>query len=173
MESISMWRATYTPGRWVVLSGPASLVIMRPAPPSMSGLLNALWDDVVSAASVQQLAQTLASFRIDGMPSFAAFFWAADGMHSLVRGLTVTDPRTGAVVADGQGVQTWREVGLGDVTLVRVDMEAVDQDSLLQLPLIVGCVLASAIQLDASPSARLVLPSAPRRTRRSLSLIHI
>ena len=90
MESISMWRATYTPGRWVVLSGPASLVIMRPAPPSMSGLLNALWDDVVSAASVQQLAQTLASFRIDGMPSFAAFFWAADGMHSLVRGLTAS-----------------------------------------------------------------------------------
>ena len=37
------WRATYTHGRWVVLSGPTSMVIMQPAPPAATNLVNRLW----------------------------------------------------------------------------------------------------------------------------------
>ena len=36
MQSIGMWRATYVPGTWVVLSGPTSLLVMMPAPAHMS-----------------------------------------------------------------------------------------------------------------------------------------
>ncbi|HQE32041.1 MAG TPA: FHA domain-containing protein [Propionibacteriaceae bacterium] len=158
MDPIAMWRATYTPGRWVVLSGPRSMVILRPAPASASTLVNSLWDDVVQAASIQQLAHTLSSFKVDEMPSFGAFFWSDKGLHALVRGVQVMDPRTGDIVADGEGVQTWREVGLGGATLLRVQLEAVDQTQVLQLPLMVGCVQASAVQLDASAEARIVLP---------------
>ncbi len=165
MDPIAMWRATYTPGRWVVLAGPTSLVVMRPAPPSASQLFHDLWADVVSAASIDDLVRTLAAFRVDAMPAFAAFFWSEDGMSSLVRGLAVTDPRTGDVVADGTGVRTWREVGLGGLTLVRIDMEPVEQEAVLQLPLAVGCVLASAVQLDVSEEARISLPSVPRAGR--------
>ena len=82
METVSNWRATYAPGRWVVLAGPTSLVIMQPAPAHMAGLLSDLWHDVVSAADIADLVEKLAAFRLDLMPHFAAFFWAAAGPAS-------------------------------------------------------------------------------------------
>src|SRR5664279_5406688 len=95
METVSNWRATYVPGRWVVLAGPTSVVIMQPAPAHMSGLLSDLWQDVVSAADIADLAQKFSAFRLDIMPHFAAFFWAEDGMHSLIRGgLRAVDAET-------------------------------------------------------------------------------
>src|SRR5450759_5892532 len=126
METVSSWRATYVPGRWVVLAGPTSVVIMQPAPAHMSGLLSDLWQDVVSAADIADLAQKFSAFRLDLMPHFAAFFWAEDGMHSLIRGgLRAVDAETGDVVAQGEGFHTWNEVGLQSVRQVRVDMDAV------------------------------------------------
>src|SRR5450756_2030764 len=96
METVTNWRATYVPGRWVVLAGPTSVVIMQPAPAHMSGLLSDLWQDVVSAADIADLAQKFSAFRLDLMPHFAAFFWAEDGMHSLIRGgLRAVDAETG------------------------------------------------------------------------------
>ena len=32
-QTFGAWRATYTPGSWVVLAGPSSLVVMQPAAP--------------------------------------------------------------------------------------------------------------------------------------------
>lgn len=161
METVSNWRATYVPGRWVVLAGPTSLVVMQPPPSHMSSLLSDLWHDVVSAADVSDLAAKFAAFRLDLMPHFAAFFWAADGMHSLVRGsLRAVNAETGEVLATGEGFHTWNEVGLGDVRQVRVEMEDEDSSDALQLPLAVGVVLAATITVDATDKIPLVLPTA-------------
>ena len=160
METVSKWRATYVPGRWVVLAGPTSVVIMAPAPAHMSGLLNDLWQDVVSAADVADLAEKFSAFRLDLMPHFAAFFWAEDGMHSLIRGgLRVLDAETGDVVAEGEGFHTWNEVGLQSVRQVRVEMDELGDEPVLALPLAVGVVLASSVTIDSTQKVQLVLPT--------------
>jgi hypothetical protein len=127
----------------------------------MAGLLSDLWHDVVSAADVADLVQKFAAFRLDLMPHFAAFFWAADGMHSLIRGeLQAVNAETGDVLATGEGFHTWNEVGLGDVRQVRVQMDDADPDSALELPLVVGVVQASSVTIDASGKIPLALPIA-------------
>ena len=89
---VGQWRATYTPGDWLVLSGPTSLVLLEPPTPEWSILVNTIWDAVVASSSLRDLAARLATFGIDRLPSFAAFFWTAEGMRSLVRGdVTVVD----------------------------------------------------------------------------------
>ena len=158
-EQIGLWRATYTPGRWVVLGGPTSLVIMQPAPARASAMVNSFWDVVVAADSIDDLVEKFAAFKVDQMPSFGAFFWAEGQLRSLVRGkIKVVDLASGDVVANGAGVRTWSEAGLGDVRQVQIAMEEVDQDELLQLPLVVGAVTASVIQLDATEDAKVSSP---------------
>lgn len=148
---ISKWRATYTPGSWVVLGGPASLVVMQPAPPRASNTINGLWDALRQTDSLDALVSMFAQTRLDQMPSFATFFWHGGQMRSIVRGkVQVVDTATGRTVADGEGVQTWSEVGLGDLKQVRIDMEPVNQDESLQLPMATGVVLASAVYLDGT-----------------------
>ena len=148
---ISKWRATYTPGNWVVLGGPSSLVVMQPAPARASRTINGFWDVIRTADSLDELMRLFAQSRLDQMPSFATFFWHKGEMRSIVRGkVQVVDAETGRALADGEGVQTWSETGLKDVKKVRVDMEPVDQDAVLQLPLATGVVLASAIYLDGT-----------------------
>lgn len=157
-EANGRWRATYTPGNWVVLSGPTLLLVMPPAPPKHSRLLNDLWTDVVRAVSILDLTQTLAAYRLDALPHFGVLFWANGGMRSLLRGrVLVRDAETGEELATGEGVQTWAEIGLGDVRRVHIDLEAVS-GSVLQLPLVTGAVTASAVQVDATDEARLVFP---------------
>ncbi len=161
METVSSWRATYVPGRWLVLAGPTSLVVMQPAPPHMSGLVEDLWQDILSAVDVSDLAQRFAAFRLDLMPHFAAFFWAEDGMHSLIRGaLRAVDADSGELVAQGEGFRTWNEVGLRAVRRVRLDMDAAAEEPLLALPLAVGAVLAASVTIDSTEKVPLVLPSA-------------
>ena len=110
---VGQWRATYTPGDWVLLSGPTSLVFLEPPGPEHSSMINTLWEEVVASSSMSDLAARLATFPIDTMPSFAAFFWTGDGMRSLVRGsVSVIDLASGVTVAQGEGIQTWSEVGL-------------------------------------------------------------
>lgn len=150
MQQYGAWRVTYTPGRWIVLAGPSSLVVMQPAPAKMSVLLNSVWDEVVQASSMAQLLSKVAAFGIDRMPHFAAFFWDGEGMHSVARGrVQVRDVTTGEVINHGQDAITWREARV-ESKYVRVDLEQVDQDQLLQLPLMVGAVTASVLVLDAT-----------------------
>ena len=153
---LGRWRATYTPGDWVVLSGPTSLVLLEPPTHEWAPLINTLWDEVVASSSIVDLAARLASFKIDALPSLGAFFWTADGMRSLVRGqISVIDLATGKEVANGEGIQTWNEVGLAGVSHIRVDTVAQDDDAtLLELPLVVGAVRASSVVLDASERAQ-------------------
>lgn len=152
---MAAWRVTYTPGEWLVLSGPTMLVVLLPAPARMSQLVNALWDDVVAARSVDALLALLGEYGLDAMPDFAAFFWDAAGLHGMARGrITVVDTDTGETAVTGADVVTWREEALGDTRHLRVDMESVDQDQHLQLPLVVGAVSASAIYLTTDTAAQ-------------------
>ena len=157
--ALSRWRATYTPGDWVVLSGPTSLVLLEPPTHEWASLINILWDEVVASSSIVDLAARLASFKIDALPSLGAFFWTADGMRSLVRGnVSVIDLATGKVVADGEGIQTWSEVGLAGVSHIRIDTPYDGDVTLLELPLVVGAVRASSVVLDASERAQVSSP---------------
>ncbi len=157
--ALGRWRATYTPGEWVVLSGPTSLVVLEPPSREWAALINTLWDQVVASSSITDLASLLATFKMDQLPTFGAFFWTADGMRSLVRGqISVIDLATGKVVADGNGIQTWSEVGLAGVEQVRVDLAHEGDITLLELPLVVGAVRASSVVLDASEGVQVSSP---------------
>jgi FHA domain len=159
--ALGHWRATYTPGDWVVLSGPTSLVVLEPPTHEWASLINTLWEEIVASSSITDLATRLAHFKIDDLPSLAAFFWTDDGMRSLIRGdISVIDLATGKVVADGQGVQTWSEVGLAGVDHIRVDLPFEGDATLLELPLVVGAVRASSVTLDASELAQVSSPQA-------------
>ena len=159
MSTVGRWRATYTPGSWLLLCGPAAAVVLEPADPSWTDLVETLWDEVVAAESIADVAARLAWYRIDAMPSFAAFFWGADGMRSLVRGaVKVVDADSGDVVATGEGVQTWVETGLGDLRQVRVELPTEAPDGAFPLPLVVGAVGVSGVFLDATDESALSSP---------------
>jgi hypothetical protein len=158
-SALGSWRATYTPGEWVVLSGPTSLVLLEPPTHEWAPLINTLWDEVVASSSIVDLAARLAGFKIEALPSFGAFFWTADGMRSLIRGnVSVIDLATGKVVADGEGIQTWSEVGLAGVSHIRIDTPYEGDATLLELPLVLGAVRASSVVLDASERAQVSSP---------------
>lgn len=157
---MAAWRVTYTPGNWLVLSGPTMLVVMLPAPARMSGLVSSLWADIANARSVDGLLELLNSYGLDSMPDFGAFFWDANGLHGVARGrIKVTDTDTGAIAVDGEQTVTWREENLGADRHLRIDMEPVDQDAVLQLPLVVGAVTASAIYLTTHADEQIRFPS--------------
>jgi hypothetical protein len=150
---LAQWRATYAPGEWIVLSGPTSLVVIQPLAAEWSTLVGTLWEEVLASSSIVELADQLVAFGIADMPSFGAFFWTEDGMRSLVRGgVVVRDADTGQIVADGQGVQTWSEVGLGGLERIVVETPSPAPEA-MELPLVVGAVHASSLILDASPQA--------------------
>jgi hypothetical protein len=157
---LARWRAAYTPGEWIVLSGPTSLVVLQPIDGEWSAWLGTIWEEVLASASLVDLAGRLAAEGLDEMPSFGAFFWTEGGMRSLIRGaVTVRDDASGAALADGDGIQTWTELGLGEVQRIRIEtgseragaqQEPSDQ---WHLPLLVGAVRAATVVLDADPAA--------------------
>lgn len=147
---LAQWRASYAPGEWVALAGPTSLVVMLPSANGWTPLLDTLWSEVLQATSLIELAGKLSEHGLDAMPSFGAFFWTPAGMRSLVRGeVVVRDADTGAVVADGQGILTWSEIGLGDLDRIQIETAGTPAGPKLQLPLVVGAALASSLTLDA------------------------
>ena len=155
----SQWRARYRRGDWLVLSGPTSLVVMQPAAPQWSELIGAVWEEVVASASIGDLAARLATFNLDRMPDFAALFWDRGEMRSLVRGrVSLVDPSTGHRIADGEGVRTWTEIGLGG--LRRVEVLAGEQTGAeeLELPLVIGAASASRVLLDCSEEVQIHSP---------------
>jgi hypothetical protein len=157
---VGQWRATYTSGDWIVLSGPTSLVLLEPPAPEWSDLVNTIWDAVVESSSLPDLAGRLAAYGIDRLPSFAAFFWTAEGMRSLVRGdVAVVDLASGDVVARGEGIQTWSEIGLDGVRQVRIETpQSAAEESQFALPLVVGAAGVSSVTLDATDEARVISP---------------
>ena len=162
MSVVGQWRATYTPGSWLVLCGPTSLVVVEPPGEGWTPLVEELWQQVLAASSLVDLAGRLAGYGLDTMPSFGALFWTADdGMRSLVRGsVRVVDPAERRVVASGEGIQTWSEAGLGQLRTVVVETggAAGPAPEVLRLPLVVGAVQASTVLLDATEGARVHSP---------------
>lgn len=151
---IAAWRATYTPGSWFVLAGPTVLVVTIPGPPHMSALLSELWEDILKSRSMDSLSKVLSSYGLDQMPDFAAFFWDDSGLRGLARGsVKVSDAATGEPVLDGTGLLTWDEDQLGIDRRILVEMEPVDQDALLHLPLAVGAVTASSVYFSTEEDA--------------------
>lgn len=158
-EAMAPWRVTYTPGEWLVLSGPTMVVVMLPAPPRLSSLVNNLWNDILGARSIDALLAAFGQYGLESMADFAAFFWDENGLHGMTRGeLDVVDADTGESVINGAGLVTWREESLGTVRRLRVGMEEVDAEELLQLPLVAGAVMASAIHLSTDPNVLVRFP---------------
>ncbi|MDU7486173.1 MAG: FHA domain-containing protein [Cutibacterium avidum] len=147
-QTFGAWRATYTPGSWVVLAGPSSLVIMQPAAPRHSGLVSSIWRQVAEADDPQSLVETLSLIGLAKMPSLGLFFWVDGEMFSMARGqVVVKDASTGEVVNHGDGLLTWSEKKLDPSTVV-VEMEEVEQR--LSMPLLLGVAQASKIIIDAT-----------------------
>ena len=156
-SSVAGWRASHVPGRWPVLMGPSSLVVVDA---SATTDLTGLWEKVVGSASMAELVAALAAIGPDQSPDLVALFWSPTGMRSLVRGnVRLLDPSTAEVVADGAGMLTWREVGLDDREQIEIDLGAGPVGS-RGLPLVVGAVRAGAVRIEAGESAAVISPQA-------------
>ena len=147
-QSFGAWRASYTPGSWVVLAGASSLVIMQPAAPRHAELVASIWDQVVQAADVEDLVSTLTTIGLSQMPSMAMFFWRGRNMWSLARGNVVVRDSQGDIVNSGEGLLTWNETVL-DPSVIRVEMDEEGAEG-LEMPLMLGVALASTVTIDAT-----------------------
>lgn len=157
MSAVAGWRASHVPGRWPVLMGPSSLVILNP---TASDDLAGLWQEVLASASMDDLVAALAGIGPGRSRDLVAVFWSAEGMRALVRGdVRLLDPATAEVVVDGAGVLTWREAPLVAHDQLEVDLGAGPVGA-RGLPLVVGAVLAGAVRLEAGADAAVVTPQA-------------
>ena len=147
-QSFGAWRASYTPGSWVVLAGASSLVIMQPAAPRHAELVASIWDHVVQAVDVEDLVSTLTTIGLSQMPSMAMFFWRGRNMWSLARGSVVVRDSQGDVVNSGEGLLTWNETVL-DPSVIRVEMDEEGAEG-LEMPLMLGVAMASMVTIDAT-----------------------
>lgn len=156
-SKVADWRTSHVPGRWPVLMGPSSLVIVSPA---TDADLSALWEKVTGAASMAELVSALAVIGPDTSPDLVAMFWSPSGMRSLVRGnVRLLDPGSAEVIADGAGMVTWREVGLADRTQIEIDLGAGPVGG-RGLPLVIGAVRAGAVRIEAGAGAAVISPQA-------------
>ncbi|MDO4717155.1 MAG: FHA domain-containing protein [Propionibacteriaceae bacterium] len=154
-EPIAAWRATYTPGNWVVMSGPRSLVVLPAAPPRVSELLNRFWDEVLDATSVQHMADLLVARNLSQLPNYGLLFWDSEGLHAMTRGsVRFVDANAQVPLASGEEAVTWTEAMLGENGVLRLDLEPFDPSRALHLPVAVGVVSASSIILELHPEAR-------------------
>lgn len=156
-SKVADWRTSHVPGRWPVLMGPSSLVIVSPA---TDADLSLLWEKVIGTASMAELISALAVIGPDASPDLVAMFWSPSGMRSLVRGnVRLLDPSSAEVIADGAGMLTWREVGLADRTQVEIDLGAGPVGD-RGLPLVIGAVRAGAVRIEAGAGAPVISPQA-------------
>ena len=153
-QSFGAWRASYTPGSWVVLAGASSLVIMQPAAPRHAELVASIWDHVVQAVDVEDLVSTLTTIGLSQMPSMAMFFWRGRNMWSLARGNVVVRDSQGDVVNSGEGLLTWNETVL-DPSVIRVEMDEEGAEG-LEMPLMLGVAMASTVTIDATGTTQVL-----------------
>ena len=160
---VAPWRATYVPGEWYLIAGPTALVVLAPDG-GRADMIADLWSDVVSSASMSDLVDRLAGYGITELPDLAVLFWSSAGMRTLVRGaVTVTDGNGGPPLATGAGIVTWNEVGLGELTRVRVALGNRAPGGDL-LPLAVGVVRVGAVAVNSDEEAVVRSPQPLLRT---------
>ncbi|MFD0867221.1 hypothetical protein ACFQ06_15580, partial [Tessaracoccus lubricantis] len=157
---VAAWRTTYTPGAWLALTGPTTLVVMTPPPAHAAATVNELWRSVVSAGSLDALLKLVSEVGLDAMPDLGAFHWDDEGLHGIARGrVQVVDTDSGDVVLRGEGSVTWREERLGRERNLGITLEEFDAGDALQLPLVVGAATVSAIFLTTDPAALVRFPA--------------
>ncbi|WIY82845.1 FHA domain-containing protein [Propionimicrobium sp. PCR01-08-3] len=155
------WRASYIHGRWTVLSGPTSMVVLEPTQADRSEFVAKLWTQLLDCASVADISRTLAAHGLDSMSNLAVFFWDDEQLHCLLRGsMKVFDAESDAEIASGEGAFTWREATLASSSIHLPLDELPDGGEQIELPLVVGAVQAATIYLDAAPGA--VAPAAAK-----------
>lgn len=148
------WRASYIHGRWTVLSGPTSMVVLEPTQADRSEFVAKLWTQLLDCASVADISRTLAAHGLDSMSNLAVFFWDDEQLHCLLRGsMKVFDAESDAEIASGEGAFTWREATLASSSIQLPLDELPDGGEQIELPLVVGAVQAATIYLDAAPGA--------------------
>lgn len=160
--ALGSWRVTYTPGEWVVLAGPESLVVMPPAPAQAGDFLGRLWENMVPISHLDGFLAELSAAGVTDMPDMAALFWADGQMHSIVRGrLEVLEADSREVLASGEGLRTWNETGLGDQRRVRIAAAQgpTERPEALALPLVVGAAQAEEILVEATDEKLLHYPA--------------
>lgn len=160
MGLVAQWQARYSPGEWLLLCGPTSLVVLEPATGEASTSVSALWKEVVAASSLADVAERLSTLRVASEPTFCAVFWFDGALTALLRGeVSLVDLATSQVVAEGAKVQTWNEVVLDQVERVGVQLPGGDLNAASPtLPLVVGAARVSRVMLDASSQATVTSP---------------
>ena len=154
----SLWRLAYTPGDWLALAGPRAVVVLQPASPQWSELIATIWEEVLAATTIDDLLGRMASFRLEGMPNFAAFFCSGPELRSLVRGrIQLIDDRSGRQIADGTGMHTWSETALAGIERIRVQLAPPKDERRLALPLVVGAAGVSSLIVDTAASRQVDL----------------
>lgn len=147
------WRASYVHGRWTVLSGPTSMVIIKPLVDGAGDFIDELWTQLLGCASTSEIVRTLAARGLDKMPNLAVFFWDDEQLHCLLRGaVRLLEVGTDVELASGFDVLTWRELTLTARSVYLPLEDSLPHGESLQLPLVVGAVQAASVWLDAEPS---------------------
>lgn len=153
-QPLAAWRASYTPGHWVVLTGPTSLVVLQPAPARVSGLLGRFWDDMLQATSLDGLAATLRQHNLAELAGFGLFYWDDGGLRASVRGsVQLTDMLTGVDIVASERPTLLVDAAFGQDWAVRIQLEPIDAAEVLQLPLLVGGVTASSVTMGVKDGA--------------------
>jgi hypothetical protein len=146
------WHVTYTPGSWIVLAGPVSVVALDSRSSSQSGLAAELWSSVNASAKFTELILRLALVDVTRLPGLAVLYFERDGERDVVRALLRGDVRvlseSGQTVAHGEDVLTWQEVRLADLSRLEVDLGGDPADD--GLPLVWGAVRAGRLRLRAA-----------------------
>ncbi|MFV0428443.1 MAG: hypothetical protein ACK5KO_03300 [Arachnia sp.] len=151
-DPIAAWHISYSPGGWLLVSGPTALVALPE--PGRAVDVEQLWRDVMGAGSLDAVLATLGSGSVATMSEFAAFFWGGDGLRGLLRGRPrVVNANTGAPVADGTDNLTWCEDSLGEVCRLRLDLEPGAPEGDVLIPLAVGAALVTHVYLTTEPAA--------------------
>ncbi len=154
----SLWRLGYTPGDWLALAGPRAVVVLQPASPQWSELIATIWEEVLAARTIDDLLGRMASFRLEQMPNFAAFFSSGSEVRSLVRGrIQLIDDASGRQIADGTGMHTWSETALAGIERIRVQLAPAEDERRLALPLVVGAAGVSSLIVDTASSRQVDL----------------
>lgn len=144
------WRVSYTPGSWVLLGGTHCMLVVQPAGEPYSRLIGELWEPVLRASEIDDVAEPLARFDLAQLPSLGVFCWTDGHLRAMLRGgVAVRDADTGELLFRGAGVQTWSEVAVQPAR-VRVELEPVTDERGLVLPIVVGVVQISTLLLDTT-----------------------
>ena len=135
---VGRWRVTYAPGKSLILAGPTSLVLREPAGAGKArqravGAGHPVSDNERAGCSARRLLGRQAA-------GLRRLVLDAERCVRLVRGdVTITDPSSGSVIANGSDVTTWSESGLGNLTRVSV-ITGEDHESGPMLPHDGSCV---------------------------------